>query len=187
MIKVAIFGGSFDPPHQGHQDIVSRALELLDIDKLIIVPTFLNPFKHTSLASAKQRLQWCRKLFESIDRVEVSDYEISLAEPTYSSVSIKYFQRFYSVDYFIIGADNLESIRKWDSFDWINKELTWAVATRKGYQLETEMLSRWVLLDVDMDISATNIRACNDLKHVDKRIIQSVNTIIQNKEHNDNR
>ena len=176
-----MFGGSFDPPHQGHQDIVNRALELLDIDKLIILPAFLNPFKRSSLASAKQRLDWCHKLFDSIDRVEVSDYEVSLAEPIYSSVSIKYFQKFYSVDYFIIGADNLESITKWNAFDWINQELTWAIATRKGYQLDTQKLSHWISLDIDMDISSTKIRACNDLKHVDKRISKSVDTIIQNK------
>ncbi|HHE07967.1 MAG TPA: ribosome silencing factor RsfS, partial [Chlorobaculum parvum] len=44
-MKVAIFGGSFDPPHMGHQGIVQRAVEVLDIDKLIVLPAFLNPFK----------------------------------------------------------------------------------------------------------------------------------------------
>jgi nicotinate-nucleotide adenylyltransferase len=56
LIKVAIFGGSFDPPHKGHQNIVQRALETLEIDKLIILPAYLNPFKQNSLASAKQFL-----------------------------------------------------------------------------------------------------------------------------------
>ena len=49
---VAIFGGSFDPPHKGHQRIVEKATEVLDIDKLIVVPAYLNPFKTSSLANA---------------------------------------------------------------------------------------------------------------------------------------
>lgn len=44
-MKIAIFGGSFDPIHIAHKKIVETALKELDIDKLIIVPTYLNPFK----------------------------------------------------------------------------------------------------------------------------------------------
>lgn len=44
-LNIAIFGGSFDPPHTGHDEIVKAALNALDIDKLIIIPTFCSPFK----------------------------------------------------------------------------------------------------------------------------------------------
>lgn len=44
-MRVAIFGGSFDPPHIGHEKIIQKALEKLDIDVLFVVPTYLNPFK----------------------------------------------------------------------------------------------------------------------------------------------
>ncbi|MCW1558127.1 adenylyltransferase/cytidyltransferase family protein, partial [Campylobacter jejuni] len=44
-MKIALFGGSFDPPHNGHNSVVLEALEKLDIDKLIIMPTYINPFK----------------------------------------------------------------------------------------------------------------------------------------------
>ena len=186
MIKIAIFGGSFDPPHKGHQTIVNRALELLDIDKIIIVPTFLNPFKKSSLASPHQRLEWCRELFGDFDNAEVSDYEIALGKPTYTRETLRYFQKRYSVRYLIIGADNLESITKWHSFEQINQEIIWVVATRLKCKLDTSMLREYILLDIAIDISSTKIRECNDLRHIDERIACKVNLIIEkNREKND--
>ncbi|MBO7475437.1 MAG: adenylyltransferase/cytidyltransferase family protein, partial [Campylobacter sp.] len=44
-MKIALFGGSFDPPHTGHEKIVRLVLANLNIDLLVIMPTFLNPFK----------------------------------------------------------------------------------------------------------------------------------------------
>jgi len=48
-LNIAIFGGSFDPPHTGHELIVQKALEILDIDKLLVVTTYLSPFKESLL------------------------------------------------------------------------------------------------------------------------------------------
>lgn len=54
-MNIALFGGSFDPPHKGHEAIIKEALKKLDIDKLIIMPTFINPFKQNFSADEKQR------------------------------------------------------------------------------------------------------------------------------------
>ncbi len=62
-VKYAIFGGSFDPPHLGHKEIIKRVLELKDVDMLLVVPTYLNPFKSNFSADAKLRLEWVRKSF----------------------------------------------------------------------------------------------------------------------------
>ena len=62
-MNIAIFGGSFDPPHLGHQEIVNEALKSLHVDKLFIVPTHLNPFKKEFFAPSKLRLKWLKKLF----------------------------------------------------------------------------------------------------------------------------
>ncbi|MBL0721265.1 MAG: hypothetical protein JJV88_01650, partial [Sulfurovum sp.] len=92
MIKVAIFGGSFDPPHVEQQAIVTESLRLLEIDKLIVVPAFLNPFKRESLASPKMRLQWCKSIFSNNSKVLVSNYEISLNKTVYTEETIRYFK-----------------------------------------------------------------------------------------------
>jgi len=179
LVKVAIFGGSFDPPHKGHQEIVEKALKLLDIDRLIILPAFLNPFKEHSLASAEQRLQWCQTLFAALPRVEVSDYEIRMGRPVYTVESLRHFQKKYEVVYLIIGADNLPTIEHWRDFDTLNREVTWAVAGRAGCPLHTEKLKRWVFLPVDQPISSTEIREKGALAHVDPRIRAEVETLLK--------
>ena len=52
-MNVAIYGGSFDPPHIGHEEIIKQALKTLDIEQLFVVPTYLNPFKNRFFAPAK--------------------------------------------------------------------------------------------------------------------------------------
>ncbi|NPA59805.1 MAG: adenylyltransferase/cytidyltransferase family protein, partial [Epsilonproteobacteria bacterium] len=57
METIALFGGSFDPLHIGHEAIVEALLCKKEIDKVIIMPTFLNPFKTKSFTSAQMRLE----------------------------------------------------------------------------------------------------------------------------------
>ena len=186
MIKIAIFGGSFDPPHKGHQDIAQRAVETLDIDKLIILPAFLNPFKQSTLASAEQRALWCHKLFdtqrfETIANIEVSEYEINKGRPVYTSESLRHFQEQYVVRYLIVGSDNLASITKWHEFDWINSNITWVIAEREIHPMQTEMLRSWIPLKVDIPISSTEIRESGQLDMIDDRIKKEVNELLNNK------
>ena len=178
MIKIAIFGGSFDPPHKGHQSIVNRALEELDIDKLIILPAFLNPFKESTLASARQRYEWCRRLFADIPRVEVSDFEISAGRPVYTSESLKHFEKLYNVKYLIIGTDNLPSITKWHEFEWINNHIVWVVADRSTHPANCSMLREWIPLKVDIKVSSTLIREGKKLDMIDERIREDVKKIL---------
>ena len=76
-MKIAIFGGSFDPIHIAHKKIVETALKELDIDKLIIVPTYLNPFKKDFLFEPKDRFKLLQKAFKDEKRVEICDFAIN--------------------------------------------------------------------------------------------------------------
>ena len=62
-MRIAIFGGSFDPLHIAHVAIVNDSLKKLDIDKLIIVPTYLNPFKNSFYLDPKSRFELLKKVF----------------------------------------------------------------------------------------------------------------------------
>ena len=87
-MKIALFGGSFDPPHAGHDAAVKAILSGLKPDLLIIMPSFLNPFKKSFSAPPQLRLRWCRALWGDTPYVEVSDYEIlqNRSVPTIQSV-----------------------------------------------------------------------------------------------------
>jgi nicotinate-nucleotide adenylyltransferase len=155
--SIALFGGSFDPPHFGHMAIVKEALRELEIDKLIIVPAFLNPFKSNSFSLPHKRLSMSKEFFNDLD-VIVDDYEIKEAKPTPTAKTLKYFQELYNVKYLIIGADNLSSIDKWYNFRWLNSEITWVIATRGGYGLDTSKLRDFKILEIEANISSTKIR-----------------------------
>ncbi len=179
MIKVAIFGGSFDPPHKGHQYIVKRALKILDIDQLVVVPAFLNPFKRSTLASPVQRLAWCHKIFDSVDAVEVDESEITAGKAVYTSDTLAHLSKRYTVEYLIVGADNLTSIAKWHNFAWIDERVIWVVATRVGYDTDRSMLRHSIPLEVDIPISSTHIRESVDLEMIDEQIKDEVEKLLQ--------
>lgn len=179
--SVALFGGSFDPPHLGHLSIVKEALNVLEIDKLIVIPAFLNPFKSSSEALPLQRLKWSKELFGTISKVFISDYEINQAKSIKTSQTLAHFQEQYNVKYIIIGADNLASIQKWHNFKILNEQISWIIATRESYALETTALREFKLLKVNVNISSTEIRDKRNTMTINDRIERIVNKLDQKK------
>ena len=179
--SVALFGGSFDPPHIGHLSIVEEALKVLKIDKLIVVPAFLNPFKSHSEASPFQRLKWSKDFFGNISKVFISDYEIRQGKSTTTSQTLTHFQQKYQVKYIIIGADNLASIQNWHDFCRLNREIIWIVATRERYDLDTKALREFKILKTDVDISSTKIRKQRKSMTLDDRIERIVSELDKKK------
>ncbi len=170
---VALFGGSFDPPHLGHLSIVKKLLELERVSLVIIMPTWLNPFKKSSHALAQQRLKWCSIIFD-IPNVKVSNFEIEKESPVYTIETWKYLKESYSLKYLVIGSDNLKNITKWKDFDILNQELTWIVATRSNKNPDVSMLKRVKILEIDVAISSSEIRVGEGLKYIDPRIYDEV-------------
>ncbi len=177
--RAAIFGGSFDPPHLGHQHIVDLASKSLDIDSLLIVPAYLNPFKSSTLATPSQRLAWCHTLFDGLGKVQVSDYEIKEGKSTFTSQTVKHFNIAYDVKYLIIGSDNLSTLTKWHDYAWLNDTIVWVIVPRDGYDIEVSGLREWKLLSLDVPMSSTQIRDTKALHYVDNKIQQSVHKVLQ--------
>ena len=174
-----MFGGSFDPPHRGHQSIVQEVVQSLDIDTLLIVPAYLNPFKVSSLASTSMRLEWCHILFDNIPKVVVDNYEIKEGKSTYTSDTVKHFNIAYEVKYLIIGSDNLTSLSKWHQYEWLNANIIWVIITRDGHTLDLNGLREYRVLTLDEKISSTEIRTSKDLHYVDNKIKKSVQKVLE--------
>jgi nicotinate-nucleotide adenylyltransferase len=160
-MNIALFGGSFDPPHIGHKTIVIQALKNLNIDKLIVMPTFLNPFKSKSHFTAKQRLEMTKDMFKDIAKVEISNYETSLDKAITTIQTVNYLYEKYNINklYLIIGADNLQSLDKWTDINKLHKKVEFIVATRDNLPID----NKYKLLDVNCDISSTKIRKDLDI------------------------
>jgi len=170
MGNIAIFGGSFDPPHLGHIEVVNEALKELDINKLIIMPNFLNPLKSSFSAPANLRFEWLKKIFKNYPKVEVSDFEIMQNRPVYSIETVKKFKP----KYFIIGSDNLKTLHKWKNINEILKLTEFVVAKRK--KVDLDLLKKYniaKILEIDIPISSTEIRNCN-FKFLPKEIEKEI-------------
>ena len=156
-MKIALFGGSFDPPHLGHASVVENALKSLDIDKLIIMPTFINPFKSGFFADEKRRFAWAQRVWGDLKRVEICDFEIRQNRPVPSIESVLYLQKLYNPSkfYLIIGADHLQSLEKWHEFDRLNLLVEFIIAKRGKIAVPPNFKQ----LNTQIDISSSLIRA----------------------------
>ena len=96
-MRIAIFGGSFDPVHSEHIRLAEFALAELSLDKLFIMPAYAPPHKKGKVLSQNEdRLAICRLAFSHLDKVEVSDYEIAKEGVSYTYLTCEHFQSLYS-------------------------------------------------------------------------------------------
>jgi nicotinate-nucleotide adenylyltransferase len=114
MTKIAIYGGSFDPPHKGHRLLAENLMKSCGALKVIVIPTAMSPFKNSSGASAEDRLQMCRLAF-SDEVFEVSDIEISRGGKSYTVDTVAAVKAMYpdAELYLFMGDDMLLSFDKW--------------------------------------------------------------------------
>ena len=140
-MKIALFGGSFDPVHREHVNFVRAAIRELSLDLVIVMPSRLAPHKRLGAqADGEARLQMCRIAFEHEPRVRVSDFELSQDGVSYSYLTCRAFAKQYpdAERYFLVGADMLEDFFTWRQPDDILKHVT-LVACGRGAE-ETEVL-----------------------------------------------
>ena len=136
MKKIAIYGGSFDPPHKGHKLLACNLAEICGADKVIIIPTALSPFKESSGATAQERYEMCRLAFnESL--FEVSDIEINRGGKSYTVDTLKAVKKLYPEAslYLFMGDDMFLSFNKWYKYKEI-LELCVPVAACRTENLE---------------------------------------------------
>ena len=157
-MRIAIFGGSFDPIHIAHVAIVKEVLKKLDIEKVIVVPTYLNPFKSSFYLNPETRFKLLKKVFKSFDKVQICDYEINQQKASYSIDTVNYLKNIYkpSKIYLIIGEDNLKTLDKWHEIDRLNELVEFVVASRKGF--ESKKAKEFKNLDINIDISSSLLR-----------------------------
>ncbi len=116
MMKIGLFGGSFDPIHRAHIYLAEELLESGMLDKVIFIPTYIQPFKSAKCSSnAHHRLRMIELAIEDYENMEVSDFEIRKKGVSYTYATLKYFENLYKEDqlFFIAGADTFLRIKDW--------------------------------------------------------------------------
>lgn len=130
-MKIGIYGGTFNPPHNTHVCIARQAVEQLGLDRLFIIPSGDPPHKPCFVSGAA-RLELAKIAFDGIG--EVLDTEILRGGKSYTSDTVADIRRQFPQAelYLVIGGDSLEHFHEWHEPQKIADEVTLAVAARIG-------------------------------------------------------
>lgn len=121
--NIAVFGGSFDPPHAGHYEIARRLARRKGIDQVWIVPVYRHAFGKKSAPFA-ERLKACRSFFKDLrPKVGVKDWEKRLGGVSYTVRLLKFLRdKHPSVAFHLaVGSDAYRERRAWKDFDEVEK------------------------------------------------------------------
>lgn len=122
MSKVGIFGGTFDPIHNGHIETAKRLVEIRELDKLIFIPCNISPHKmDKNSTSAVHRIEMVKLAVEKYNFFDFSDYEINKGDISYTYDTLRHFSKIHQQLELVIGYDNLLSFDRWRKPDEILK------------------------------------------------------------------
>lgn len=137
-MNIAIFGGAFNPVHNGHLHLARELLKFVGtiepFDKLVIIPTANPPHKtNDGLISGEHRINMLKLAFEDFDNVEISTIEFESKEKSYTYNTLKKLKKIYPNDDFtlLIGSDQLFYFKKWYKYDKILKLADVVAITRE--------------------------------------------------------
>ena len=171
-MRIAVYGGSFNPPHLGHVEAAKSVCRQLSPDKLYIIPTSTPPHKELEADSpdGEERLCLCRLAFADIPCAEFSDMEIKRGGRSYTSDTLDALrQQFPDAELFlVVGTDMFLSFRTWHCYQHIFTLCTVCVLARESddrdeicdfaAELEQEGARVRILRHEPLEMSSTEIR-----------------------------
>jgi len=190
---IGIFGGSFDPPHSGHQALARAGLAVMHLDQVWVVPAVPVHRLLSGCADADMRMRWMQAMFEGDEQIRVLDWEIRRARPTASIETLREFRLHMpdTIPWLILGADAWAGLPAWREYPAHLGLCNIAVFARRGVELVS--LPDWQPIDVDQirayttpghvafveadlpEVSASGIReACSQGLHLNGMIPDAI-------------
>jgi nicotinate-nucleotide adenylyltransferase len=118
--RIGIFGGTFNPIHLGHVQVVREVKADFDLDKILIIPSALPPHKELDgVADAEDRLEMIRLAFSDDPSFMISDVELKRSGPSYTIDTVRHFKSILSENtdlFLIVGLDAFLEIDTWKSY-----------------------------------------------------------------------
>lgn len=167
--RIGLMGGSFDPPHLAHAALAQTAIEQLQLDRLIVLPTGDAWHKSRTLTDGQHRLKMTQLAFAGLEQCKIDDREILRAGPSYTIDSLLEVQKDEAGSEFflIIGEDQALQFSTWHRWRDILSMTHLVVAQRphessisqSSAQLHPSEMDTVITLDFEaMAVSATQIR-----------------------------
>lgn len=139
--NLALFGGSFNPPHLGHQEMIEYLCKDLKINTILICPSYNHPYKKSDLETYSHRLEMCRELVSKEitkkHKVRVTDIESEWGDsPSYTIEVVKNLKKRYLYDRFflILGSDCKNDVHNWHHYDDLKQEVEFYFIPRAGIE-----------------------------------------------------
>mgnify|MGYP002570429009 CR=1 FL=1 len=138
MEKIGIFGGTFNPVHNGHVLLARHYVQALGLQKLLVIPAKTPPHKLApELAAEQLRLQMCALAFADLPQAQVSDLEICRPGKSYTIDTVYKLRQLYPQAqlYLLVGSDMFLSFERWKSWQQILQQVTLCTAARSSGEL----------------------------------------------------
>ena len=179
-MKLAIYGGSFNPPHLGHEAAIRAVLDKIHPDELRVIPAATPPHKTLAKGSpnAEERMHLAQLAFGDLPRVTVSDMELRREGKSYTADTIRALKLEVPGArlYLVVGTDMLETFTEWYEFAYILRYVTLVALARDFGELEhvracAETLRRdfgarvRVLTAKPLPVSSTQLRMLLPMRH----------------------
>lgn len=170
--KIGFFGGTFDPIHIGHLNLLIELKEKCYLDRVLVCPAQVSPTKRDNppLVMAEHRLKMVELALSDLEGVEVSEIELSLPPPSYTIETINHFLKKEGKDkevYLLMSEEAASMIDAWKEPEKLLTLASPLIGTRHGYdRSHFEALPTSIKVKLEkgrvqisaMDISSTNIR-----------------------------
>jgi len=172
-MKVALFGGSFDPPHRGHAAVARAAAESFQLDAVLFTPTGRQPMKpHGASANYVDRMTMASLMCSQDTRFQLSGLDAPLPEHrlNYTVDTLEQLRTAYPLStqlFAIVGADSFLELPRWHRAQCLPALAEWIVVSRPGFSLQSLEATKFLsyagsrvhlLGGVHEDISATMLR-----------------------------
>ena len=161
--RIGIFGGSFDPVHNGHMELALLAKKEYKLDRVIFVPAYKPPHKKIrKLTAVKHRLKMLQMALNPYPFFYLSHFELKRKKTTYTYQTLRHFKNVFknSDIFFILGSDSLAEIKTWKKPELIASTCAIITGKRPGIALTGTTYKRSILFLAGpiACISATQIR-----------------------------
>ncbi len=140
-MRILLFGGTFDPPHNGHMHNLKHAIDFVKPQKVIVMPAGIPPHKSASKTKANLRLKMCECFLELANNknnfdITISDWEINCAKNGEANYTINTLnmlsEKYQGADLFLtVGSDMLLNFKIWKNWQEILQKVVLVVQTRK--------------------------------------------------------
>lgn len=169
-MKLGVFGGSFDPIHNGHLELARIAKEQFGLSKVFFVPTCVSPLKpNGAVASNEARLEMLKLAIDGAEGFSICTYDMDRGGRSYTIELMRHLKQEYPEAelFFIIGGDSLSTLHRWYCCRELVNEFSFIIFSRAGETLlfneafspeEKEKLQRFVVSNFNKPVSSTELR-----------------------------